>query len=419
MNYVIIGNSSAAIGCIEGIRKVDQKGSITVISDEPYHAYGRPLISYYLKGSVSLEQMNYRSKTFYEDNKCTLLLGETVTSIHTLSSEVILESGKKVEYDKLLIATGSRPFIPPMQGLNEVEKKFNFMKLDDAKAIKSILKPSDKVLVIGAGLIGLKACEGIYETTQNITVVDLADRILPSILDVTGSNIVKEHLESKGIRFILKDSVENFTTNTALLKSGQTVDFDIVIVAVGVKPNIELAKEAGIDVNKGIITDENQETSISNIYAAGDCTESMDICTQTRRVLALLPNAYMQGETAGLTMAGSEKPFTKAIPMNAIGFFGLHMTTAGSYDGEAFIEQTKDHYKKLIFKDGLLKGYILIGDVKRCGIYTSIIKEQIPLDTLDLEKLKEAPQMLIFNKDYRTLKLGGINPVLGGEDNAN
>ncbi len=414
MNYVIIGNSSAAIGCIEGIRKIDQVNKIIVISDEPYHTYGRPLISYWLAGKVSDEKIYYRPTDFYEKNNCELILEALVTSIDPTNHEVLLASGNKVSFDKLLIATGSRPFVPPMTGLENVKNQFNFMTYDDAKAVSSALTPQSKVLIIGAGLIGLKAAEGIYETTKDITVVDLADRILPSILDAKGSSIVESHLESKGVRFILNDSVAEFTSSSATLKSGMSLDFDILIVAVGVRPNVELAKEAGLEVGRGIIVSNTCETSKTGIFAAGDCTESFDITTDTQKILALLPNAYMQGEVAGITMAGGEKTFENAIPMNAIGFFGLHMITAGSYEGEEVITETEAHYRKLIFKDGVLKGFILIGDVQRAGIYTSIIKEQIPVSHVDITLLKEKPQMMLFNKSYRAQKLGGINPELGG-----
>lgn len=414
MNYVIIGNSSAAIGCIEGIRKIDQINKIIVISDEPHHTYGRPLISYWLAGQISDEKINYRPTDFYQQNNCELLLGETAVSIDSTSHKVILASGQKIDFDHLLISTGSRPFIPPMTGLETVKNQFNFMKYDDAKAIKTQLTSHSKVLIIGAGLIGLKAAEGIYETTKDITVVDLADKILPSILDDKGSSIVKSHLESKGIRFILNDSVAQFNTSSATLKSGTNIDFDILIIAVGVRPNIELAKEAGLEVNRGIVISDTCETSHPDIYAAGDCTESFDITTGTQKILALLPNAYMQGEVAGITMAGGEKTFERALPMNAIGFFGFHMITAGSYEGEEVITETDNTYKKLIFKDGFLKGFILIGDVKRAGIYTSIIKEQIPISHIDITLLKERPQMMLFSKIRRVEKLGGIKPELGG-----
>lgn len=408
MNYLIIGNSSAAIGCVEGIRKVDTTGTITIVSDESYHTYSRPLISYWLEGKVSDEKIYYRPEDFYKKNNCQVVLGKRAEKIDAASKKVTLDDGSTLSYDKLLIATGSRPFVPPTVGLSDVRNEFTFMKYNDAKAVKEVLKPESKVLIIGAGLIGLKAAEGVYTTTKDITVVDLADRILPSILDSEGSHIVQKHLESKGVKFILNDKVAKFTANSAVLDSGKELTFDILIIAVGVRPNIELASEAGLKVNRGIIVDNTCKTSNADIYSAGDCTESFDITTGSQKILALLPNAYMQGEVAGITMAGGTKTYENAIPMNAIGFFGLHMITAGSYDGEVKITQTADSYKKLVFKDGLLKGYIMIGDVARAGIYTSIIREQIQAADVDSDLLLTKPQMMLFGKSRRLEKLGGV-----------
>lgn len=408
MNYVIIGNSAAAIGCVEGIRQVDKEGSITLISNETHHTYSRPLISYLLYGKTDEQRMKYRPDNFYADNKVTALLGKTVTAIDKASKAVTLESGEKIPYDKLLIATGSRPFVPPMQGLDSVKNKTAFMSLDDAKRLESMLTPDAKVLIVGAGLIGLKCAEGILSRVGHITVIDLADRILPSILDEHGSQLVKAHIEKQGIEFMLSDSALEFSENSAKLKSGKTVDFDVLVVAVGVRPNCELAKDIGADVGRAILTDEHSKTSIEDIYAAGDCTESHDITTDESRVLAILPNAYMQGETAGIDMAGGKKSFNKAIAMNAIGFFGLHIITAGNYSGEEYIEKSDSSYKKLVMRDGVLKGYILIGEVDRAGIYTSLIREQTPLDSIDFELIREKPQLMAFSKTERAKKLGGV-----------
>ena len=407
MNYVIIGNSAGAVGCIEGIRSVDKKGPITVISDEPYHTYSRPLISYLIYGKTTEERMKYRPDNFYAENRVTAKLGVKAAHIDYEAKSVSLENGEEVPYDKLLLATGSSPFVPPMEGLDQVEKKFTFMKLDDAKALQAALTPESRVLIVGAGLIGLKCAEGIHGKVKEITVVDLAPRILPSILDEDGSAMVQAHIEKAGIQFVLKDSVAQFHGNSAELKSGKTVAFDLLVLAVGVRPNVQLAKEIGCEVNKGIVVDDHCRTSLTDIYAAGDCTESNDITVGQYRVLALLPNAYMQGETAGIDMAGGEHLYNKAIPMNAIGFFGLHMITAGNYDGEAYIEKKDGAYKKLVSKDNRLKGYILIGDVARAGIYTSLIRDTTPLSSIDYNLIKQRPQLMAFQAKERAVKLGG------------
>lgn len=407
MEYVLIGNSAAAIGAVEGIRQIDREGCITVITDEVYHTYSRPLISYFLHGKVPEDKMSYRPESFYRDNDCRLLLNKRAVSFDAKARTVALSDGTAVPYDKLLVATGSRPFVPPTEGAESVKNSFTFLSLDDAKAVGGAVTPDSRVLIVGAGLIGLKAAEGLHGKCSAITVVDLSPRILPSILDETASALVQRHIEDKGIRFVLGDSVARYEGDTAHLKSGDAIPFDLLITAVGVRPNTELFRDAGGTVGRGILTDSRQLTSLPDVYAAGDCCESYDITTGQNRVLALLPSAYMQGECAGINMAGGDKEFGGAIPMNAIGFFGLHMITAGSYDGEEYTEEKNGVYKKLVFKDGIMMGYILIGDIARAGIYTSMIKEQTPLEAVDFELLLERPQLLMFSKSAREGKLGG------------
>lgn len=407
MKYVIIGNSAAAVGCIEGIRESDAEGEIVVISNEPYHTYSRPLISYLLYGKTDEERMKYRPDSFYEDNKVTPMLGRTAVKINPDRKTVDIDNGESVSYDKLLVATGSKPFVPPMEGLDTVENKFTFMTLDDAKALDKALTPESRVLIIGAGLIGLKCAEGILDKAEHLTVIDLADRVLPSILDAKGSELVQGYLENKGIEFKLGVSAASFDGNKAILTNGEEVEFDAVVVAVGVRPNTELVSEAGGSVDRGIITDKFSRTTITDVYAAGDCAKSHDITTDTDRILALLPNAYMQGLAAGRHMTGAGVPFETAMPMNAIGFFGYHIITAGSYDGEEIVKADGMNYKKLIVKDNRLKGFIMIGDVLRAGIYTKLIREKTPLDSLDFGLISEKPKLMAFSRDERAKQLGG------------
>jgi NAD(P)H-nitrite reductase large subunit len=406
MNYVIIGNSAAAIGAVQGIRKNDTAGNITIISDEPYHTYSRPLISYWLAKKVTQENIRYRDLDFYEKNNVKTILGVSAVSFDADTKTVELSNGETVSYDKLVIATGSKPFCPPTEGYDDVKNRFTFMRYDDVKEILTLLFPGARVLIVGAGLIGLKAAEAVREYTENITVIDLADRILSSILDETAADIMKTHIESKGVEFKLGTSVLRYTGNTAMLSDDTSVDFDILITAVGVRPNTELVKNAGGKVNRGIITDKTQAViDLKDVYAAGDCTESIDVTTNESKILALLPNAFLQGEVAGKNISGEYCYYVNAIPMNAIGFFGCHIITAGTYDGDEYVISDGVNYKKLVVKDGFLKGYILMGDVDRAGIYTSLIKEHIALADCDFEMLKKSPQMAAFAKIRRNKKL--------------
>lgn len=407
MQYVIIGNSAAGVGCVEGIRQADKTGKITVLSSEPYHTYSRPLISYLLYGKTDEEKMKYRRASFYEDNGCEFLPSRTAAAIDPKGKTVRLTDGTEIPYDRLMVATGSRPFVPPIPGLDRVSSQFTFMSLDDARALEKELSPDKRVLIMGAGLIGLKCAEGIAAKVGELTVVDLAPHILPSILDPDAAALVQKHIEGHNIRFILSDSVKEFSGNAAVLASGKTVPFDILIVAVGVRPNTALISDAGGAVNRGIVTDDACRTTLPDIFAAGDCTESRDAVSGEHRVLALLPNAYMQGECAGINMAGGTAVYDKAIAMNAIGFFGLHVLTAGSYQGEDYISAGEETYKRLISSDNRLRGFILVGDVARAGIYTNLIKNKTALSSIDYDLIKERPQLLAFSRKERKIMLGG------------
>jgi NAD(P)H-nitrite reductase large subunit len=407
MKYVIIGNSTAGIGAVEGIRKIDKQGEITVISSEPHHTYSRPLISYLLLGKVTKEGIKYRKDSFYTENNCALLANSAVTKIDAAKKNVVLQDGKQVSYDKLLVAAGSSPFVPPFGGLDTVRDKCTFMSLDDAEKLESMLGQDKRALIIGAGLIGLKCAEGILKRVKHITVLDLAPRILSSILDDDGAKLVQNHLESKGIEFRLSANVKSFNVNKASLENGETIDFDILVLAVGVRPNTALLNGIA-KIERGIVVNEKSETTAKDIYAAGDCTQTLDASSGQSKIMALLPNAYMQGEAAGVNMAGADEGarFDKAIPMNAIGFLGLHIITAGSYNGDIYAETKDGNYKRLFYSDNKLNGYILIGNVEKAGIYTNLIRERTPLDTIDFALVCEKPGLMAFTKEDRIAKLG-------------
>lgn len=406
--YVIVGNGVASVGCIEGIRSVDCDSKITVISEENHPVYCRPLISYYLENKTDAEKINYRSADFYEKQGCEVIYGKKAVKIDSVSKTVTLNDGAEIPYTSLCIATGSSPFVPPFEGLDTVENKFGFMTLDDTLALEKAVNKDSKVLIMGAGLIGLKCAEGLRDRVASITVCDLADRVLSSILDKASAEIIQKHLEKNGIQFMLSDTALEFSKNSAKMKSGKTVDFDVLVLAVGVRANTSLLKDIGGEVNRGIIVNDKMETSINGIYAAGDCTEGNDISFGEKRVLALLPNATMQGHTAGVNMAGGNEVFHKAIPMNSIGFFGLHVMTAGTYEGEMYEEKGENSVKRLFTKDGLLKGFIIIGYNERAGIYTSLIREKTPLDTLDFETMKKVATNAIFSSENRRKKFGSV-----------
>ncbi len=392
MDYVIIGNSAAAVGCIEGLRKCDKEGRITVISDETHHVYSRPLISYYLAGKVSAKNMVYRKQDFYEKFGVTTMFGKKATAIDPKQKTVTLDGGETVKYDKLLIATGSSPFVPPTEGLKDQDNFYTFLKYDDALGIEKWISKDANVVVVGAGLIGLKAAEGIAPVAGSVHVVEMAPRVLPMILDEAAAAPVQKRLEENGVTFHLGMTVGEVIGDKhieqVVLKDGTVLPCDVLVMGVGVRPNVAEAKAAGVDVNRGIIVDDTMRTNVADIWAAGDVTEGVDAITGERKIMALWPNAYAQGRAAGYDMAGKKDDFTGVFPMNAVGFFGLSVITAGVQGGEgiellAKYDEKTGASKRFFVKDDRLVGMILVGDVDRAGIYTYLMSERIPLYSLE------------------------------------
>ena len=407
MRYVIIGGSAAAIGCIEGVRSVDKTGEIILITGETEWNYSRPLISYLLEGKTTRDKMWCRPDSFFTRNGVTVKAGVLATALDAGDRTVRLSTGERLAYDRLLAATGSRPFVPPIPGLETVERTFCFQTLSDASALAEALRPESRVLILGAGLTGVKCAEGIRGLCAQIAIADLAPRVLPAVLDDTAAAMVQARMEEKGVRFYLNDSAAAFRGNTARLQSGTELVFDVLVTAVGVRPNTQLVADAGGAVDRGILVDGRCATTLPDVYAAGDCAQGYDAVSGEKRMLPLWPNAVLQGETAGINMAGGRADYTQGIALNASGVFGLHMITAGSYEGESFTVQRDGSYKRLVTADGVLKGVIMVGDVSRAGIYTDLIRKKKPLSEIDFDLIRESPQLMAFSQKDRRVQLGG------------
>ena len=412
--YVIIGNGIAAVNCIECIRSVDAKGRITVVSEETHPAYCRPLISYLLDGRTDQKRMQYRDPDFYDRMGCEMLYRRKAVRIDREDKKVELLDGTLLPYDALCVAAGSHPFVPKFEGLDEVGKKFSFTTLDDALALEQAVDKDSKVLIVGAGMIGLKCAECLAERVAEVTVCDLADHVLPTFLNFECAAYVQRRLEDHGIRFALGDSAARFEKDAssgayrAVLKSGAVLAFDVLVLAIGARANASLVKDIGGAGERGIAVDEHMRTSLPDIYAAGDCTESTDVSCGERKLLSNLPNAAMQGYAAGVNMAGGSAVFDRAIMMNSISFFGLHSMTAGSYNGELFEEKTDTSVKRLYTEGDLLKGFVLIGCSDRAGIYTSMIRNRTPLSSVDFEMMKKAATTAAFSAGAREKMFGGM-----------
>ena len=417
MKYVIIGASAAGLACAEQIRKEDKSGTITVLTKGKYLPYSRPSISYYLKGVVREKDMLLRKPSYYRANAIEIVTDAEVKAIDTKAKTV--KAGRKTyPYDKLCLCTGSKPFVPPMKNVVGKENALTFLDLESTKAVKSKANADTKAVVIGAGLIGMKAAEGLSKICKSVDVVELSPRILPSILDAKSSKGVKKYIEDNGhIKFHLGDTVTEAKSKgnkitSVVLKSGRELKCDLLILAVGVRPETALAESAGLTVDRGIIVDsQTMQTSDSDIYAAGDCTVSVDMLDGSKKIIALWVNAVQQGKAAGSHMAGGSETLGGAYAVNAIDFYGLRICTCGliNAEGEQYkdiIKQDGDKYKRLIFEGNKLVGFVLINSSENAGIYTSLIENHTDITTLDGD-ITDTPSLFLFDRATRQSKLKG------------
>ncbi|BCS54450.1 NAD(P)/FAD-dependent oxidoreductase [Geobacter sp. SVR] len=392
MNYVIVGNSVAAVGAIRAIRALDQDGTITVISRERHNAYGRPLISYLLGGLINEKRMSYLPEDFYEQNRINLLLNSEVVAVDSVAKKITLASGDSLPYDKLLLATGGDPFVPPISGLADKDRVFTFTTWDDAAKLKVISQDINRAVVIGGGLIGLKAAEGLNLLDKSVTVVELADRVLSSAFDRPAGKIVARKMKANGIDVITEDTVVSIEGNGreitgVTLKSGDFIPCDTVVVAIGVRPAAGFLKGSDIEINRGIVVDSSMATSAEGVYAAGDVAEAADFFSGQKNPMPIWPDAYIQGDIAGTAMAGGTKAYEGGLAMNSIEFFKVSTISMGvtnprdpsEYEIHAFQDIQNYQYRKIVLQDNRLVGAVLVGNVDRAGIFSGLIREKIDM----------------------------------------
>ncbi|HGJ65330.1 TPA: NAD(P)/FAD-dependent oxidoreductase [bacterium] len=394
--YLIIGNSAGGIGAIETIRKVDEDGTIAVISDEKYHTYSRPLISYYLGGEIAYDKMFYRKPDFYEKKKVEPILGKKVVKIDFDNNSVILDDQTAIGYEKLLIATGGEPFVPRIAGMETYEYS-TFTTMDDALKIKDKIEKEDikSAVILGGGLIGLKAAEGLEAKGVEITIVELADRILSPVLDTQASAIIQKVFEDKGVKFMTQHTIseilgENGKVTSVRLDKGEIIPCDMVVVAIGVRPRIELVKDTPVKLGRGIIVDKHMRTSVPNVYSCGDCAEVYDFILDNFRLTPLWPNAHVGGRIAGFNMAGVDKEYVWGTGMNSVDFFGFPVISAGyinppeGQDMEVLIKHIPEKmiYKKFIInKDNNIVGMIFVNEVDRAGVILGLMRDKANIDS--------------------------------------
>lgn len=392
MRHVIIGVGAAGITAAKTIRACQPDADIVMISEDQ-QVHSRCMLHHFMSGKRDQAGLNFAGEDFFEKNNICWIKGRSVTAVYENEKELLLGANEnsevaakeqKIAYDKLLIATGAESFIPPVGNFREAKNVFGLRHLSDAQAICKKIEesqiPSVKVVIVGSGLVGLDAAYALLERGVSVTVVEMAERILPLQLDAAGAKTYQDLFEQAGCKFHLgrkaADTVMNESQEieAVLLDDGTKLPCDIIIVATGVRPALGCVENTGIIQDRFIQVDEYMETPVGDIYAAGDVTG----------LAGIWPNAQKMGQIAGYNMCGMKMQYLDTYAMkNTINFYGLATLSLGrgqvQENDVVVTREDKKQYKKAIIRDGKLDSIILQGDMDYSGIYQYLIKNQITL----------------------------------------
>lgn len=436
--YLIIGNSAGGIGAAEAVRELDPLGSLAIVSDEPFPAYSRPLISEFLAGEASLEKMLYRSEDFYASNNIQTLLGATAVRLDLGARNVELADGRKVEFEKLLLATGGKPFVPPTDGGHR-QGVFTFTTLADAKLIDQHIGreagKARRAVVIGGGLIGISVAEALVHRGVAVTVVELKDRILNVLLDESSSALARSAVEKAGVRIVVNATVKRIfgrpgddeAVGGVVLDNGEEIECDIVIVAIGVVPRTDLVVGTRIKINRGIQVDRAMETSEPGVYACGDVAEAYDFVVEGNRVVPIWPNAYIGGRIAGRNMAGVRTEYKGGTSMNSLKYFGLCIVSAGlvvsdAAEGYEVLASKSNgnhsaangkssgaHYRKIVLKENRVVGMTFVDDIEMSGVVLGLMREKADVSGLKHSIVGEGFGLISLPREVRQARLSPKN----------
>lgn len=373
MDYLIIGNGVAGTEAALEIRKHDSEGNITLVSESQHQFYYRPRVIEYLAGSVTVDKITLYKDELYSSKNIRTILDTRIIRILPDEKKAVDFSGRSFTYDKLLLATGARPAIPPITGIN-LPGVFTLRGITDADDIMSYCSNAADIVIIGGGLLGLETASSLYREGRSVTVIEFFEWLLPRQLDRAGGAILKEKLEEQGLHFILNDSVASIEgeegVEKIVLKTGKEIKADAVIISAGIKGRVELASEAGVEVNKGIVVNDYLETSVKDIYAAGDPIE------HGGSIYGIWPAAREQGKIAGMNMAGVPTPYSKTMMSNVLKVTGIDLYSAGDFNAEnseIFASANDGAYKKLVIRDNPVAA-IVLGDSQAVKIAQRVME---------------------------------------------
>ncbi len=397
VDYLIIGNGVAGTTAAEHIRKTDEEGTITIVTDEEVPFYYRIRLNEYISGDIDEGALLAKKDPWYRDMNIDLRLGTRITGANIGEKVVMTAEKEKLFYDSLLIAAGSHSFIPPMKG-SELRGVFSLRDIRDARDIVEYAREIEKVVIIGGGLLGLESGNALLKPGKQVTVVEFFPRLLPRQLDGDGAKRLQTIMEGMGFSFRLGAKTEEIggdgRVNSVRLEGGEILPAEMVIISAGVRPNLDLAEALDLERDKGIKVDDHLLTSRPDIYAAGDVAEYNGI------PYGIWPAAMEQGEIAGINMAGGDRTYQGTTMANILKVVGIDLASAGDIDAEGKQESRvlsdKNLYKKIVLSNGRISGCIMLGDTKGFNRITkamtdkkdvSHIKDRILSEGFDLKNL--------------------------------
>lgn len=377
---VVIGNGMAGISTVEQILKLTTKFDITVFGSEPHPNYNRIMLSYVLEGSKTIDDIVLNDLHWYEDNGIKLHMGTTVSRIDEQSKEVVTEEGMRVPYDKVLIATGSNSFILPIPG-SDKEGVVGFRDIADCNQMLEAAKSYRKAAVIGGGLLGLEAAKGLVQLGMDVTVVHLMEDLMERQLDHQAASMLKAELERQGIKFKMGAQTSELLGDTRVsglrFADDTVLEAEFVVMAVGIKPNVAVARESGITVNRGIVVNDYMQTSMEGVYSVGECTEHRGIC------YGLVAPLFEQGSVLAKHISGVETaPYEGSVMSTKLKISGVDVFSTGAFiDGpEHTVISNKDDwkrtYKKILLQDGKIVGAVLFGDIDDANELQKLVKNK-------------------------------------------
>lgn len=359
---VIAGAGIAGLSAAKAVRETAPDAEITLLSAETEPPYYRLNLTRYLAGEVAEGDLPIHSLKWYEEHRIHLVLGTSLAKVHSLEKKIELLDGSQLEYDKLIVATGARPFVPPIPG-SEQPHVYTLRTAGDAKTILSAVSPETQVVCIGGGILGLETAGALARQGAGVTVLEAFDHLMPLQLNAAGGDVMAEHLYTLGINVITQAQTSKIENKTVQLNDGTTLPADMVVITVGVRANDQMLKNAGLPAHRGVLVDNFMRTSHPDILAAGD------VCEHDGVLYGSWIAAKSQGKIAGMNAAGTPTEFGGIPRSHMLKVLGKNMFSIGqilAYDGSDRIidDHPGENYRMFMVHDGVLVGALLVGDLK-------------------------------------------------------